>query len=57
MGIGESCKILQRQQRIQMLEDAEQKKQEIEKEREELTLGGSLFVYQLKGKRVDLCTP
>ena len=42
--------ILQRQQRIQMLEDAEQKKQEIEKEREELTLGGSLFLYQVKWK-------
>ena len=38
-----------------MLEDAEQKKQEIEKEREELTLGGSLFWYQVKGKMVDSC--
>ena len=37
-----------------MLEDAEQKKQEIEKEREELTLGGSLFLYQVKWKRVVL---
>ena len=46
--------ILQREQRIQMLEDAEQKKQEIEKEREELTLGGSLFLYQVKWKRVVL---
>ena len=33
-----------------MLEDVEQKKQEIEKEREELTLGGSLFLYQVKWK-------
>ena len=37
-----------------MLEDVEQKKQEIEKEREELTLGGSLFLYQVKWKRVVL---
>jgi hypothetical protein len=31
-----------------MLEDVEQKKQEIEKEREELPLGGSLFMNQDK---------
>jgi hypothetical protein len=41
-----------------MLEDVEQKKQEIEKEREELTLGGSLFLYQVKWKEgCFVCVP